>query len=318
MSHQKCPQCNLMNFATAVSCGRCGFLFQEVQRSMPPIRVAGTTTNLNAQAGALANAKVTPPVNLPAQLSQNQNVNYQQQLAKNNLLANQQNSNYQPPKPPQTLYQQQQSAPTVSKQASEVMGNTAEKNVAIADIALEANSTSLVVKILLLPFTIVRKIAGFLYSHKKVAALLVAPAAVAVVVGPNLLEAVKSANENSAVATIKQINQAQTTYLATKFRCGELKEMEQSQLIDSSVSNGTKSGYIFTVGSLPGGCEIYAKPTETEGLTATGNRSFYYSTRDNTLRVSEDKKILASAASPAIDVNGIPKQDGEKPKIAQK
>lgn len=314
MNPIKCPQCNLVNFVTAVSCGRCGYQFQEVKKPMPPIRAAGAATNLNAQAGAIANAKTPPSVNPPEQVSQNPNVNYQQPLAKYNPPTIQQNSNLQQlPQPTQTQYQQPQ-----PNRASGVMGNSAEKNAALADIVLEANSTSPVVKILMLPFTIVRKIAGFLYSHKKVAALMVAPAAIAVVVGPNLLEAVKSANENSAIATIKQVNQAQTTFLATKQRCGELKELEQSQLIDSSIGSGKKSGFVFTVNSIPGGCEIYAKPTEMEGLTATGNRSFYYSTRDNTLRVSEDKKVLASAKSQALDVGGEMKQGAEKPKIAQK
>lgn len=309
MNPQKCPQCNLMNFATAISCSRCGYLFQEVKKPMPPIRPGATAANLNSHAGALANAKVSPPANSPKP-----NVNYQHPLAKNNLPTVQQNSNLQqPPKPPQNQFQQKM--PPTSTQAGGVMGNTVEKKLAMANVIEEANSAGLVVKILMLPFTVLRQIAGFAYSHKKVAALLLAPPAIGVAVGPNLLEAIKSANENSAIATIKVINQAQATFLTTKQRCGELKELEQAQLVDANVGSGVKSGYVFTVSKNLDGCEIYAKPKVIEGLTSTGNRSFYFSSRDNTLRVSEDKNIVASAVSSPMDVNGATKEV-ERPKIA--
>lgn len=280
MNPQKCPQCNLMNFGSAISCGRCGFLFQEVKRAMPPIRREAVSTQ-NTQVGAASN-----PTNQP--LNINPTVQIQPQLIPNTL------SNLQPPKPDLPTNQPLSNQPTI------VQSKMVEQDLALTNMALEAESSNPVVKILLLPITILKKILGFLYSNKKVAALVTVPAALAVALGPNLLEAVKTANENSAVATIKAINQGQNTFLSTRSRCGELKELEQSQLVDSSIGGGSKSGYLFTVNSIPGGCEIYAKPSKTDGLSATGNRSFYFSSRDNTLRVSEDKNLLASAQSPAL------------------
>lgn len=263
---------------------------------MPPIR-REAVSNQNAQVGTTSNpTNQTQSVN-PTTYSQPQTV------------ANP-TSNLQPPKTNLPINQ------PLSNQPNVVNNKTIEQDLALANMALEAESSNIVVKILLLPITILKKILGFLYSNKKVAALVTVPAALAVALGPNLLEAVKTANENSAVATIKAINQGQTTFLSTKSRCGELKELEQSQLVDGSIGGGTKSGYIFTVNSVPGGCEIYAKPVKFEGLSATGNRSFYFSSRDNTLRVSEDKNLMASAQSPALDVNSSMNQENGKPQIA--
>ncbi|MEK7725065.1 MAG: hypothetical protein AAB336_11990 [Acidobacteriota bacterium] len=320
MTPLKCPQCNLTNFATAITCGRCGFLFQELKRPMPPIRAGENVANINSLPSVNVKAPSLPITPKPpdyslTQVSQNTGANYQPSLVKTNLPPPQkpfatQSVNQQPPQ------NQFQPIGQSSNKASGVMSSTVERNTAMAEMALEANSGGVVFKILMLPFTVAKKIVGFLYSHKKVAALVLAPPAIAVVVGPNLLEAIKSANENSAVATIKAINQGQVTFMTTKFRCGELKELEQSQLIDASVGGGIKSGYVFTVSKLPGGCEVFAKPTETQGLSATGNRSFYFSTRDNTLRVSVDKNVLANGLSSAMDVGGDIKQPTEKPKIA--
>jgi hypothetical protein len=282
-----------MNFGSAISCGRCGFLFQEVKRAMPPIRRIESSSNQNAQIGVSSNPTSQP-------LNVNPTVQIQSQPT----------PNLQQPKPVLSINQ------PVSNQQNVVQSKITEQDLALANMALEAESSNIAVKILLLPITILKKILGFLYSNKKVAALMTVPAALAVALGPNLLEAVKTANENSAVATIKAINQGQTTFLSTKSRCGELKELEQSQLVDGSIGGGTKSGYLFTVNSIPGGCEIYAKPTKTDGLTATGNRSFYFSSRDNTLRVSEDKSLMASALSPVLDVNGSMNQENGKPQIA--
>lgn len=115
--------------------------------------------------------------------------------------------------------------------------------------------------------------------------MLLLPVIAAIAI-PNLLAARRSANEASAISSIRALSSAQNTFMQTKqvTRCGELQTLEREGLVDSELAKGEKNGYRFLIVNSPfGGCEITAKPVSS----STGTRDFYYSTEDNQLRAGD-------------------------------
>lgn len=128
---------------------------------------------------------------------------------------------------------------------------------------------------------------------------------IAAIAIPNLLAARRSANEGSAVSSLRTIHGAQATYQAT-FGNGNyagdagvgaakteeanstvgLVELQRAGLIDGTLgsSAGQKSGYGFLMSNFnfstnplapnPATFAIVSKPTSNSGLTATGTRNF--------------------------------------------
>jgi len=107
---------------------------------------------------------------------------------------------------------------------------------------------------------------------------------IAAIAIPNLLAARRSANEGSAIASLRTIHGAQMTYQATSGGgnyAGALTTLQTPGLIDSVLGSGTKSGYSFltvavvagtgTPASFTAGC---APVTATGGVTDTGTREF--------------------------------------------
>ena len=119
---------------------------------------------------------------------------------------------------------------------------------------------------------------------------------IAAIAIPNLLSARRSANEGSAVSSMRTLHGAQMTYAATvgngnyagatSFSIAALQELGSSGagIIDATLATGTKSGYNF-VGirtassvSVPAQFAYSALPTATTGVTRTGTRRFGIST----------------------------------------
>lgn len=102
---------------------------------------------------------------------------------------------------------------------------------------------------------------------------------------PNLLGARRSANEASAVSTLRTLHGSEFTYQATKGNgdFGTLSDLATEKIIDTNF-NGiqpTRSGYTYTsnafpavIGTNPASFAIVAKPTNNTGITATGTRNF--------------------------------------------
>lgn len=120
--------------------------------------------------------------------------------------------------------------------------------------------------------------------------VLVFPIIAAIAI-PNLLAARRSANEASAVSAMRALSAAESTYMATSGgKCADLPTLGAEKLVDSTLASGERSGYRFSVASLPvrgGGCELHAVPVSD----STGWRSFYFSTEDGTVRFSKSGKI---------------------------
>ena len=114
-----------------------------------------------------------------------------------------------------------------------------------------------------------------------VVAIIAIVSAIAV---PNLIASRRSANEASALATLRIITSAEATYRSTVGggSYGDLGDLQNAGLVDEVVgaSDTTpKSGYGFTVGPVNGpGFPAYdatAEPTIYTGALATGTRSFF-------------------------------------------
>ncbi len=117
---------------------------------------------------------------------------------------------------------------------------------------------------------------------------------IAAIAIPNLLAARRSANEGSAISSLRTLHGAQMTYGATA-GAGQyagavaadatgLAELNTAGLVDGQLGTGTKSGYTFIGGRVAGTtstpAQFYfdANPQTTTGVTQTGTRRFGIST----------------------------------------
>ena len=114
---------------------------------------------------------------------------------------------------------------------------------------------------------------------------------IAAIAIPNLLAARRSANEGSAISSLRTLHGAQMTYSATSGNgqfAGDVGAANESSmlamnavgLVDAVLATGTKSSYSFvgdrTAASTTEPATFYFSgyPTSPSGLTQTGTRRF--------------------------------------------
>jgi type IV pilus assembly protein PilA len=313
MSSIKCPSCNLTNWATATSCKRCGFMLQE-------------TNGQNYE----SNSEFVSPNNSTAI-----NSNYSETYA--NVPPSYrpqpyQQANYQQPNP--NYYQNAHNHGDQKRGLailSLIMGILSFPvvnvmfgillSVILASIFGVAGAVvGLIIAVVFLPASLTVGIVALKKTNKypmeyggkglaiagivlSAIGLVTIPVISAIAI-PNLLAARRSANEASAIANMKTIAFAEATYRETagNGNCGDLNQLGSSGLIDSVAANGSKNGYIFTVS----GCDLYAKPKDENGVSATGTRSFYFSADDGQLRASNIKGTLPTKESKVLEIDGFP------------
>ena len=121
---------------------------------------------------------------------------------------------------------------------------------------------------------------------------------IAAIAIPNLLAARRSANEGSAISSVRVMHGANITYQSTgggKF-APDMAALQTQGLIDGVLGSATlaaraKSGYVFAydgalAGNNPSLYSVIAAPSGQTGFTATGTRQFL---------MSEEGVIYASA-----------------------
>ncbi|MBX7055536.1 MAG: prepilin-type N-terminal cleavage/methylation domain-containing protein [Pyrinomonadaceae bacterium] len=142
---------------------------------------------------------------------------------------------------------------------------------------------------------------------------------IAAVAIPNLLASRRSANEGSAISTLRTYHSAQMTYKATAgngyFSSAPYPELSNLGIMDSSLSDGVKSGYTFTGwGSVTTGGTAqfggWATPTTASGVTQTGTRNFTLITQGvlHSGPVGGSMYIGLYADNSLVIVNGTPMQ----------
>jgi len=106
---------------------------------------------------------------------------------------------------------------------------------------------------------------------------------IAAIAIPNLLAARRSANEGSAISSLRTLHGGEMTYQATTGAgvYGDLTEMETAGIVDSVLASGAKSGYNYVVDPIdptttaPAFFDATASPQTASGISATGTRAFY-------------------------------------------
>jgi len=140
---------------------------------------------------------------------------------------------------------------------------------------------------------------------------------IAAIAIPNLLAARRSANEGSAISSLRTLHGAQMTYQSTSGNgqfagtagtpgITPMSEMAAVNLVDSVLAGGTKSGYDYVgdrqVGTTAQPATFYfsARPSQATGITQSGTRRFGIATAG----------VIVADADPAtivnhFDANGI-------------
>lgn len=106
---------------------------------------------------------------------------------------------------------------------------------------------------------------------------------IAAIAIPNLLAARRSANEGSAISSLRTVHGGEMTYQATTGAglYGTLAQMQTAGIVDSVLGSGAKSGYNYVVtpiapgASSPAFFDATAVPQTATGISATGTRAFY-------------------------------------------
>ena len=132
---------------------------------------------------------------------------------------------------------------------------------------------------------------------------------IAAIAIPNLLAARRSANEGSAISSLRTFHSGQMTYQATTGAgnyAASVTVLGTAGIIDANLATGTKSGYTFSsakrdfsAGS-PASFAAKGTPVSTAGVTATGTRDFGIQTQG----------VMYSGAAGALTVVGNATTDG--------
>ncbi len=311
MTSIRCPECNLADWATAIACKRCGYFFQHPEAGAAPNeplqnsfneqnvvdahQISGANESNHAGQSNFQTANYRPQTNEQDGASYNQNYGRENYQSYNQ-------PNYQPPK--------QKTGMAITSMVMGLVGC-----FLTSPIGLILGIVSLV-KANRRPIEYGGKgfaIAGIALNGL---GLLFLPIIAAIAI-PNLLAARRSANEASAIATVRTISTAEQTYMSgVGKRCADLKVLASSNLVDPALVRGEKNGYRFMVVSLPtlrGDCEIHAAP-----LTPShGTRSFYSSTEDGVIRAAAKNGKHAGANDTPIDGSNSP-QDIQPSRISSR
>ena len=106
---------------------------------------------------------------------------------------------------------------------------------------------------------------------------------IAAIAIPNLLAARRSANEGSAISSLRTLHGGEMTYQSTKGAgdYGTLPQLGAEGILDTTLQSGIKSGYNYDVqvfpltATSPAFFDATAVPQINTGISATGTRAFY-------------------------------------------
>lgn len=141
---------------------------------------------------------------------------------------------------------------------------------------------------------------------------------VSVIAIPNLMAARRSANEGSATMSMRTIHEAQTTFMSSNQRfANDLFELGSAGLIDETLStiSGTyivKNHYNFVHNRRPAtatNAEQYdgtAFPTVSDGLGATGLRSFYMNEQGTAYHLAGGTPPSGATPTNRVPTTGVP------------
>jgi prepilin-type N-terminal cleavage/methylation domain-containing protein len=135
---------------------------------------------------------------------------------------------------------------------------------------------------------------------------------IAAIAIPNLLAARRSANEASAIASLRTFHSAQMTWQATEGAgnyAADLTTLADKGLIDSNLGSSTKSGYNFDMDNTdfdagsPATFGGWATPVNPTGVVATGTRDFVITT-EGVLYSGTAGALAVAAGTDGVEVTG--------------
>lgn len=133
---------------------------------------------------------------------------------------------------------------------------------------------------------------------------------IAAIAIPNLLAARRSANEGSAISSVRTLIKAMDySSPVPPVNCPQLGYLGARGVIEPALASGTRSGYRFEVNSLPNeiDCQIIARPIKTDGTTSTGSRTFFASRADGwQIHFSSSPSVVATLSDPVLESNPYP------------
>lgn len=141
---------------------------------------------------------------------------------------------------------------------------------------------------------------------------------IAAIAIPNLLASRRSANEASAISSLRTISTAEANFMATRGRyADQMFELGSANLLDSSLSTAggdgviKKAGYsywnyrIAATATTPEAFETWVFPTTATGVTATGVNS-YYTNETGVIYVLTGTSPSGVSSTVRVPTNGTP------------
>ena len=331
MSVKRCPQCNLVNWATDIHCKRCGQDL-ELLDVLQPAKV---------EMSAAGSEKHQPQNHFEAQAVSKQNPQSSGDFAEREQPSSTYSSNFQAENgrinspPLNKQYSYYQTSPNIQQQnpgtkkgmaiASLIFGILGFPFVSIVlggvisiFLAMIFGTAGAVfgisVFLLMIPLSLILGIVAVVRANKmpnvyggkslaitgiifSACGILMLPVfgVIGAVAVPNVIEARKAANENSAISGLRTIVIAEEIYKAENGKCADLQILGAEKRVDSRLVKGENNGYRFLVVKLPtlnGDCAVTATPTST----LDGVRAFYYSTEEGMIRA---RKYEGKPAGPS-------------------
>jgi len=302
MSSLRCPQCNLVNWASEICCKRCGFSF----RPLDEIANSGMEIKTVADPSLQQTPNVSPMVLQPEHHSKT-----------DSPIDSSVGQTYQP-KPPK-----QKAGLALFSMILGIIGLPPFCSILGAIVGgllaiffgVPGFIVGLVSVFAIIPFGLVTGIIAFRRSNIRpnefagkgyaTAGIVCSSVAlfftsiIALIAIPNVMAARRTANEGRAISTVRKIAEAENAAfknLSTS-RCSDLKGLVRAGFVEPEMEKGEMSGYRYQVVASPaGGCEVYAMPMSA----LQGNRSFYYSTIDGVIRSADKNGSPADKHDPPV------------------
>lgn len=117
---------------------------------------------------------------------------------------------------------------------------------------------------------------------------------------PNFIASYRAANEGAALRTLMTIADAESKFqsAAGEGRYGTLQELATAGLIDATIVNGVQHRYAFEVKTDGASYEAMATPMKDDDFRG---RSFYFSSREQFIRAAKKGGVAATAFDPPLE-----------------
>ena len=116
---------------------------------------------------------------------------------------------------------------------------------------------------------------------------------------PNLIASYRAANEGSAIRIVHTLAHAETSYQSSGTgKYGTLQELAAAGLIDATLVNSARKHYVFEIKTNGATYEVFATPVKDNDFMG---RSFYLSSEEQFIRAAKKGGVAATAYDPPMN-----------------